>query len=59
MYFQVCSNSAYSQHSGERCRTNGPLVLNLSEIFNLLSSCVRLKIIPGRRQIWPPGAIFL
>ena len=26
MYFQVCSNSAYSQHSGERYRTNGPLV---------------------------------
>ena len=28
MYFQVCSNSAYPQHSGERYRTNGPLVLN-------------------------------
>ena len=27
MYFQVCSNSAYPQHSGERYRTNGPLVL--------------------------------
>ena len=26
MYFQVCSNSAYLQHSGERYRTNGPLV---------------------------------
>ena len=26
MYFQVCSNSAYSQNWGERCRTNGPLV---------------------------------
>ena len=26
MYFQVCSNSAYPQHSGERYRTNGPLV---------------------------------
>ena len=25
MYFQVCSNSAYPQHSGERYRTNGPL----------------------------------
>ena len=26
MYFQVCSNSEYPQHSGERFRTNGPLV---------------------------------
>ena len=26
MYFQVCSNSAYLQHSGERYRTSGPLV---------------------------------
>ena len=26
MYFQVCSNSAYPQYSGERYRTNGPLV---------------------------------
>ena len=26
MYFQVWSNSAYPQHSGERYRTNGPLV---------------------------------
>ena len=26
MYFQVCSNAAYLQHSGERYRTNGPLV---------------------------------
>ena len=26
MYFQACSNSAYPQHSGERYRTNGPLV---------------------------------
>ena len=25
MYFQVCSNSAYPQHSSERYRTNGPL----------------------------------
>ena len=27
LYFQVCSNSAYPQHSGERYRTNGPLVV--------------------------------
>ena len=26
MYFQVCSNSTYPQHSGERYRTNSPLV---------------------------------
>ena len=26
MYFQACSNSAYPMHSGERYRTNGPLV---------------------------------
>ena len=26
LHFQVCSNSAYPQHSGERYRTNGPLV---------------------------------
>ena len=25
-FFQVCYNSAYPQHSGERYRTNGPLV---------------------------------
>ena len=25
MYFQACSYSAYSMHSGERYRTNGPL----------------------------------
>ena len=25
MYFQICSNSAYPQHSGERYRTSGPL----------------------------------
>ena len=29
MYFQVCSNSAYPQHSGERHRPNGPLVSKL------------------------------
>ena len=29
MYFQVCSNSANPQHSGERYRGNGPLVLYL------------------------------
>ena len=37
MYFQVCSNSTYLQHSGERYRTNGPLVLksNYFQLSNL------------------------
>ena len=29
MYFQVCSNSTYPQHSGERYRTSYPLVFTL------------------------------
>ena len=29
MYFQVCSHSTYPQDSGERYRTNGPLVFKL------------------------------
>ena len=37
MYFQVCSNSAYPQHSGERYRTNGPLVVD-----NMKEDCVLL-----------------
>ena len=37
MYFQVCSNSTYPQHSGERYRTNGPLVfLIVALVFYLL-----------------------
>ena len=32
MYFQVCSNSTYPQHSGERYRTNGPLVIFYSTL---------------------------
>ena len=34
MYFQVCSNSAYPQHSGDRSRTNGHLV-SLLQCFDL------------------------
>ena len=30
MYFQVCSNSTYPQHSGERYSINGPLVYIIS-----------------------------
>ena len=39
MYLQVCSNSAYLQHSGERYRTNGLLVyiFHLSSLSNVLS----------------------
>ena len=37
MYFQVCSNSTYPQHSGERYRTNGPLIINAMSISMLLS----------------------
>ena len=31
LYCQVCSNSAYPQHSGERYRTNGPLVVIMKQ----------------------------
>ena len=34
MYFQVCSNSAYPQNSGERYRTIGPLVSSFAEIMH-------------------------
>ena len=37
MYFQVCSNSAYPQHSGERYRTSGPVDLKGFEL-----SCIAL-----------------
>ena len=37
MYFQVCSNSAYPQHSGERYRPNVPLVVD-----NMKEDCVLL-----------------
>ena len=36
LYFQVCSISAYPQHSGERYRTSGPLVC----IFNTDIFCL-------------------
>ena len=34
MYFQVCSYSTYPQHSGERYRTNGPLVYFYGTVQN-------------------------
>ena len=36
MYFQDCSNPAYPQHSGERHRTNGPLVLGPLILLSIL-----------------------
>ena len=33
MYFQVCSNSVYPQHAGERHRTNVPLVYIVTEAY--------------------------
>ena len=35
MYFQVCSNSAYPMHSGERYRTSGPLVSSPGWAYNI------------------------
>ena len=37
IYFQVCSNSAYPQHSGEQYRTNGHLVIIWLSHFVLIS----------------------
>ena len=39
MHFQVCSNSAYPQHSGGRYRTNGHLVLSSSWCHGLAEAC--------------------
>ena len=39
MYVQVCSNSAYPQHSGERYRTNGPVVLLAITLFQDSFTC--------------------
>ena len=35
MYFQVCYNSAYPQHSAERYMTNGSLVFSYGHIGRL------------------------
>ena len=57
MYFQVCSNSAYPQHSGERYRANGPLVffsvgLAIVEVYPLfrLLHCKHME--PYEQNIW-------
>ena len=45
-------------NSDERSLPLGYLFRNLSEMFPYGSSCVRPKMVPVRRQIWPPAAIF-
>ena len=47
MYFQVCSNSTYPQHSGERYRTSGPLVFHHLERINI---CSLPKYIPSHES---------
>ena len=42
MYFQVCSNSAYPQHSGERYRTSAHLVHFSSSNFQTLRIFITL-----------------
>ena len=44
MYFQVCSNSTYPQHSGERYRTNGPLVINVLGMVHLTEYLVHMPL---------------
>ena len=41
LYFQVCSNSAHPQHSGELYRTNGPMV------FKFEQCCLSLNDVEG------------
>ena len=45
MYFQVCSNSAYPQHSGERYRTNGPLVIIIIVIIIIYTRACNYMIL--------------
>ena len=48
MYFQVCSKSACQQHSGERYRTNGPLII---EVLRQASHTPEIQQFPlGRLQ---------
>ena len=44
MYFQICSNSAYPQHSGSR--TNGPLVSNDGPGLTLTYFTARSNVVP-------------
>ena len=54
MYFQVCSNSAYPQHSGERYRTTGPLVL-ISETRDRRGYSDKARILPSCAQLQRPN----
>ena len=64
MYFQVWSNSSYPQHSGERYRTNGHLVLFwvlrpvkiISLILNRASRKVGRKLEIPRKITRPPAS---
>ena len=60
MYFQVCSNSTHTQHSGERYRTNGPLVpifvLWKSHIFLFVSFFSSPEQHSWRAIILPPAS---
>ena len=38
LYFEACSNSVYPMHSGERYRTNGPLVVYFNIYFSVEQS---------------------
>ena len=42
MYFHVCSNSAYPQHSGEIYRTNGPLRIRIVYWWNAETTITHL-----------------
>ena len=52
IYFQVCSHSAYPQHSGERYRTNGPLVTKIWNQHTIYFSCIPDKIFCIFHQCW-------
>ena len=49
MYFKVCSNSAYPQHSGERYRTSGPLVFYFDKY--LFREKLLIAIAPAIRNV--------
>ena len=53
LYFQVCSNSAYPQHIGERYRTNGHLVYHfLCAFFTCIYAQVGADNPLGTKILW-------
>ena len=60
-YFQACSNSAYSMHSGERYRTIGPLVIiiiiNSPNSLNIFASGTTgpIKVKFHTKLLWDGG----